>query len=170
MSTKKKKSKPLRYFFFDGDLHKKIQINRGADIIVAWNYPQAAVVKHSYSRVRREGEKAFSTRQVQAMVHRGRKAIQTAITNGDIHRPQTTYGMDAERNEYAYYWREENIMELHDHLITVHYGRPRNDGLITPGPGLPTRAELRAMIRQGTVFYVKDDDGNFVPTWDAENF
>lgn len=171
MTKKKKpKAKPLRYFFFHGDLHKKIHISRGNDIIIAWNYPKGEAKKYSYTDVKRNGERAFSTRQVCDMVGRSKHRIDAAISAGNIRRPQVTYGMDAERNEYAYYWSEKDIMDLHAFLITVHRGRPRLDGRVTAGGGLPTAAELRAMIRQGTVFYVKDSDGNFVPTWDAEKF
>lgn len=167
MSTQKKpKTKPLRYFFYRGDLHKKIHINRGADVITAWNYPQGGVRQYVYSDVRRNGEQAFSTRQVEKMIGRSQKTIKQVIAEGMIHRPQVTYGLDEKRNEYAFYWSEKNIMELHGYLITVHRGRPRNDGLVTPG-NLPTASELRAMIRQGTVFYV-EQNGQFVPTWQAE--
>lgn len=101
------------------------------------------------------------------MVDRGWRTINNAITNGDIERPQITYSLDENRNEYAFYWREEDIMALHDYLKTVHFGAPRKDGRVTPKE-LPTNSELRAMIRQGTVLYVKDGE-KFVPTWRANN-
>lgn len=165
----KPKKKPLRYFFFGGDLHKKIHINRGADIITAWNYPKGKAVKLSYTDVKRNGEKAFTSIQVQQMIGRKRKAIEDAIKNGMIPAPQKSYSIDSNRNPFAYFWCEKDIMGLHAYLSTVHRGRPRKDGMVTPAK-LPTVAELRAMIRQGTVFYVKDSDGNFIPTWDAEKF
>jgi hypothetical protein len=164
---KKPKRKPLRYFFYRGDLCKKVHIHLPNDVITAWNYPKGSLDKFVYSDVRRNGESAFSTRQVAQMVGRSQKTIKNAINNGDIRKPQRTYGVDAERNGYAYYWSEKDIMGLHDFLKTVHYGRPRKDGLVTPKE-LPTASELRAMIRQGTVFYVKVGD-NFVRTWRADN-
>jgi hypothetical protein len=163
------KKKPLRYFFYKGELHKKIHINRGADIITAWSYPRGHTVRHSYSDVRRNGEKAFSTREVEGFVKRSRRTVKGAIEKGMIAAPQRTYGIDENRNGYAYYWSEQDIMNLHDYLVTVHIGRPRNDGMITTG-NLPSKAELRAAIRQGTVFYVQTESGEFVPTWKAEKF
>lgn len=167
MKRKKPKTPPLRYFFYRGDLHKKIHISRPNDLIVAWNYPKGKAERYVYTDVRRNGAQAFSTRQVEKMVNRSRTTIKTAISEGMIPAPQRTYGLDAERNGYAYYWSEKDIMGLHDYLKTVHHGRPRKDGLVTPRD-LPTASELRAMIRQGTVFYVKQGD-EFVPTWRAEN-
>lgn len=167
MSRRKKpRTKPLRYFFYRGDLHKKIHINRPSDVITAWNYPKGALRQYVYSDVRRTGEQAFSTRQVEQMINRSQTTIKTILRDGMIPLPQRTYGLDAERNGYAYYWSEKDIMGLHDYLKTVHRGRPRKDGLVTPSD-LPTASELRAMIRQGTVFYVKQGD-EFVPTWRAE--
>lgn len=164
---KKPKTKPLRYFFYRGDLCKKVHIHRPNDIITAWNYPKGRLDKYVYSDVRRNGEMAFSTRQVEQMIGRSQKTIKNAIADGMIRKPQRTYGIDAERNGYAYYWSEKDIMELHDYLKTVHCGRPRKDGRVTPKE-LPTASELRAMIRQGTVFYVQVGD-KFVPTWRADN-
>lgn len=168
MSRRKKpRVKPLRYFFYRGDLHKKIHIHRPNDIVIAWNYPKGATERYVYSDVRRNGEQAFSTRQVEQMIGRSQKTIKNAIRDGMIRAPQRTYGLNEERNGYAYYWSEKDIMELHDYLKTVHFGRPRKDGRVTPKQ-MPTASELRAMIRQGTVFYVKSGD-EFVPTWRAEN-
>lgn len=164
---KKPKMKPLRYFFYRGDLHKKIHINRPSDVVTAWNYPQGQILQYVYTDVRRNGEQAFSTRQVEQMIGRSQTTIKRAMRTGMIRHPQRTYGLDDERNGYAYYWSEKDIMELHDYLKTVHRGRPRNDGLTTQS-NLPTASELRAAIRQGTVFYVKQGDV-FIPTWRAEN-
>lgn len=164
---KKPKTTPLRYFFYRGDLHKKIHIHRPNDVIIAWNYPKGKAEQYVYSDVRRGGEQAFSTRQVEKLINRSQRTIKKAIADGMIRTPQRTYGLDADRNGYAYYWSEKDIVELHDYLKTVHFGRPRKDGLVTP-KDMPTASELRAMIRQGTVFYV-EVNGEFVPTWRADN-
>lgn len=169
MSNQKKKAKPLRYFFYKGDLCKKEHISRANDIITAWNYPKGRLEKYVYSDVRRNGEQAFSTRQVLQLLRRKDKEFITrAIKEGMINAPTLTYGIDENRNSYGFYWREKEIMDFHDYLKTVHIGRPRKDGGINTG-NLPTTAELRAAIRQGTVFYVKVGD-EFVPTWQAEKF
>ena len=161
-----RKKKPLNYFFYRGDLHKRLHINRPNNVISAWNYPKGTVEQYVYTDVRASGERAFSTQEVCKMVNRKRRVVQSYIDDGLIRRPQNTYGLDENKNEYAYYWREQDIMDLHAYLCTVHYGRPRNDGRVTP-KAMPTASELRAMIRQGTVLYVKVGD-KFVPTWRAD--
>ena len=163
--------KTIRYFFFHGDLHKKIHINRGADVITAWNYRAGRTLKYSYADVKKHGERAFTTTQVCKLVQRGRTAVEMAIINGHIREPQYNYklGPNPDKRKFAYYWCEKDILDLHAYLSTVHRGRPRKDGLTTT-VGLPTASELRAMIRHNLVTYVKDDDGNFIPTYDADRF
>jgi hypothetical protein len=160
------KKKPLRYFFLNGDLHKKLHINRGADEITAWNYPKARRYTYSYSSVRRYSEPAFNTSEVVKFISRGRERIEYAIITGAVPEPQYTYGLDENKNKFQHMWSEEDIMRLHAYFSSVHRGRPRNDGMITP-QHLPTARELRAMIRQEEILYVKQGD-KFVPTWKAE--
>jgi hypothetical protein len=70
---------------------------------------------------------------------------------------------------YQHIWSEKDIMGILDFLSTVHRGRPRKDGEITPGY-LPTPRELRAMIHEeGTTLYVKHGD-QFIPSWRAKEF
>ena len=168
-------NKRLNYFFLNGDLHKKIHINRGADLITAWNYPEHKRVGYSYSQVKKNAERGFKTTEAAKMLRRTRLTLEHAIINGDINAPQKTYGIasfdgvPSKGKPYQYIWSEENIMEMHSFLCTVHKGRPRTDGLVTSW-NLPTAREVRAMIRQEVVLYVKNDSGEFVPTWEADNF
>lgn len=161
------KKKTILYFFLNGDLHKKLHIKRSADSIKAWNYPQARVMTYVYSDVRKMGQRAFSTMEVSQMINRSRRVIEEAILRGDIREPQSVYSLTGKPKRVAYKWREEDIMDLHAWLMTIHRGRPRLDGEIVPASNLPTARELRAMIRQETVLYVKQGD-KFVPTWKAE--
>lgn len=160
------KKQPLRYFFLNGDLHRKIHISRSADSIRAWNYPKARLITYVYSDVRKMGERAFTTREVGEMIGISRRTIERAILGGNIREPQYTYGLTDKRQKHGYMWNEKSIMELHAYLLTIHIGRPRNDGLITPMK-MPSARELRAMIRQDTILYVKKGD-QFIPTWKAE--
>lgn len=165
----RKKSKPLNYFYLNGLLHKKLHINRGADTITAWCYPEHRRVAYTYSDVMRNKETAFTMTQVAQMVNRRKLTIERAILRGDIAEPQYTYGLNEAKKKFQYMWRESDIMDLHAYLSTVHVGRPRHDGLVTP-KRLPTARELRAAIRHNQVMYVKTEDGEFIPSWQAENF
>lgn len=171
-TTGRKRSRKLNYFFLDvadlgPTLHKSLHINRGGDIITAWSYPQRKRVGYTYSDVRRRMETAFTTKQVSEMVNRSRVTIENAILEGAIEEPQYTYGINEVQKKYKYMWHEKNIMALHTYLSSVHRGRPRKDGLITAS-NLPNSRELRAMIHQKPVMGYLDEDGKFVPTWQAQ--
>lgn len=174
----RKKPRPLNYFYLDGQmeplgptvplLHKKLHISRATDTIVAWCYPLHKRVAYTYSDVRQRKQNAFSTMQVAGMLHRSRVTIERAIINGDIRAPQKTYGLNERKNGFAYYWCERDVLDAHAFFSTVHRGRPRKDGLITPG-FMPSVRELRAVMRDEEILYVRQGD-RFLPTWRAEQF
>lgn len=156
------------YFFLNDEVHRKLHINRGKDLLTAWNYPQDKRVLTSYSTTINRHKTAFTTTQVCKMVNRSRMTIELAMRHGMIERPQHTYGLDENKNFYQYMWREEDIMDLLDYLATVHRGRPRKDGQITI-TDLPTPREVRAMIHDENILYVKQGE-TYVPTWRAKEF
>lgn len=168
MEKKEKKpwKRPLRYFYLNGELHRNLRINRPANTIKAYNFTQGKTVTYVYSDVKKMHEKAFTSTEVAAMVNRSWRRIMKFIADGEIIPPQHVYVPDEPDRVVKYMWREKDIMQLHAYLLTVHRGRPRHDGEITPGK-MPTATELRAMIRQEAILYVKRGD-EFIPTWRAE--
>lgn len=167
MVKKKYPKRKFTYFFYNDELHRALHIHQGEDTVTAFNYPRGTTRTLVWSDVKRRAERAWTTTQVGEMVNRSQVRIEQLILAGEIQEPPSTYNIETKR-KYKYLWREKDIMELHRYLCTVHYGRPRNDGHITP-LNLPSAAELRAMIRQQTVLYVKTDEG-FVPSWKANHF
>lgn len=165
----RKRNRRLTYFFLNGLLHKSLHINRGADIVTTWCYPEERRVAYTYSDVKKRHETAYTSKEVSEMIGRGRLIIEYAIRDGHIEEPQYTYGIDEHKRKFQYMWAEKNILELHAYFSTVHRGRPRKDGMITPQK-LPTERELRAMIRQEQILYVRDEDGEFKPVWRAQDF
>jgi hypothetical protein len=158
-----------RYFYLNENLHKRLHIDRGADIIEAWCYPLAKRVAYTYSDTRDRYERAFKTPEVCQMLNRGHDHMRHAIMDGKVEPPQFTYTLDNNRHMLSYYWHEKDILKARNYFAGVHYGRPRKDGRVNPYP-IPTERELRAMIRQEHIIYVKTDDGEFVPAWKAPDF
>lgn len=156
--------KPLRYFYINGELHRVIRVIRPADLVEAWNYPQGKRAGYVWSDVRKKMERAFTLMQVSKMIGRNRVQIELYILEGKIKAPQRAYSLDGEKKPGKYLFSESDVLDLHDYLLTVHRGRPRADGRITPGP-MPTKAELRAMMKHDMVTYIKTDDNQFRPIW-----
>jgi len=169
-STNPKKNKRPKlpiHFYINDELHRKLHINRGRDILITWNYPRGQRIHYTYTDVLKRFERTFSTSEVATMVNRRRLVIDIALRDGMIERPYKSYSMDEKRTPVAYQWREKDIMGLLDYLSSVHRGRPRKDGISIPA-FLPTPRELRAMIHQtGETLYVQQGD-QFVPTWRAK--
>ena len=165
----RRRSRKLNYFYLNDNLHKSLHINRGADTITTWCYPLHKRVAYTYSEVKKHKQPAYTTKEVGEMLNRSRLTLEHAILNGDIEPPQHTYGLNEHKRKFKYMWSEKDILEAHAYLSTVHRGRPRNDGLVTPAH-LPTIRELRAMIRQEQILYVRGEDGEFRPVWRAQDF
>jgi len=162
----------LNYFYYNGQLHRKIHIDIPNDVVTAFNYEENKVKKYVYTAVRRNGRKAFTTRQVAKLLNRELSYMRNLLEQGVLRPPPRTYRQGGRvkpgPGAYIYLWSEDHIMEAYDHFANTHFGRPRKDGLVTP-LGLPSRRELRAMIRQDTVLYAKvGDEDKFVPVWDAK--
>jgi hypothetical protein len=102
--------------------------------------------------------------QVSKMINRHRVNIERYILEGKIRPPERIYSLDGNKTPGKYMFSEKDVFELHDYLLTVHIGRPRKDGRVTPGR-MPSRAELRAMMQHDTTVYIKSADGTFMPVW-----
>lgn len=162
---KRKKSPPRNfYFYLGGELHIKLHIDRGADLITCWSFVEHKVKGYPWSSTKRTMRPSYKTGQVVELLNRSRITIENAILDGEIRRPTQPYSLDKERRPGRFCWNEALIMEARDYFATKHIGFPRKDGRITAKP-IATRAELRAMMEQGTMTYVKTSDGEFIPSF-----
>lgn len=161
---KRGKKQRLRYFFANGELHKILRLSRGEDLVVAWNYPQGKRVAYVWSNVQNSMQHAYSLTVAAKILNRHRDVIKRHIKNGAIREVGQTYSIDERKSPGVYYMSEDNIREMHAFLLTVSIGRPRKDGQVVIS-GLPTKAELEALLRHETVLYVKGEDGEFAPVW-----
>lgn len=163
----KKRYRKLRYFYLNDDLHRSLFISQARDEMVAWNYPQKKRVVYTYSDVRRRKEPAFTTQEVCKLLNRQRDTVEKAMLRGEFPTPQHAYKLDENMRKTSYQWSQTDVLNAQAYFLTVHYGRPRNDGLITPYP-IPTVRELKALMRQEEILYVRDGD-EFKPVWAARN-
>lgn len=165
----KSKKRPLTYFFLNDQLHKKLVINRGRDLIETWNFAENTRKIYSYSYVLKAKKTAFTTKQVIKMLNRSRISLMLALADGMIERPAIGYTLDEKKNPTNYYWREKDVLGALEYFSSLSRGRPRKDGRQTPASDLPTPREVRAMMNNEEVLYVKQGD-IFVPTWRAKEF
>lgn len=153
-----------RKFFINGELHHIIHINIPADIVTAFNYRQDKIFRYPWKATKRSMSRAYSIGEVARIVKRHPDRIRFGISNGDIPEPQKS-GKTGKR-----YFMSEEILNIQDHFANVHFGRPRNDGAITPKRNTVTKEEVDARLGHREVLYVKNDDGNFIPIWRTIDF
>jgi hypothetical protein len=152
------------YFYLNNDLHKVLRKSRPEDLLIAWNYSEGKRVAYSLQDVMKRKQHAYLVSQVSKLINRHEDTIKRHLYAGNIKFPQQSYSLNGNKTPGKYFWSEDDIRELHNFFKTVHRGRPRVDGKITPGD-MPSKAELEAMINQETVLYAKNEDGTFYPVW-----
>lgn len=163
-ARKRRNSQRIRYFYLNSDLHRVLRVIRAEDFVEAWNYREGKTYTYVWSDVRKRMENAFTLVQAGEMINRHRVQIENYILQGKIRTPQRAYSLDGKKVPGKYLMSESDVLELHSYLLTVHRGRPRKDGRITPSR-MPSKAELKALMRHDTMMYVKTASGDFTQVW-----
>ena len=168
MDSKKRRipTPRLRYFYLNEKLHKVLRRSRAEDLVVAWDYQLGKRVAYSLADVNKNKQHAYPIKEVVKIIGKHEDTIKWHLYKGDLKFPQRVYSLNGNKTPGKYFWSEDDIRGMHDFFKTVHRGRPRNDGGISPG-NMPSRAELEAMIKQENILYIKNNDGEFIPVWKA---
>lgn len=170
-TSKNRRRPPLKYFYWEGLLYRILRTNKPANLVDAWCYRDHKRVSLLHSDYRMNAKPALTTSQAAKLLNISKRNIQEVLKAQHIRPPQKGYPLENPNARVGYYyWSEENIMELYDYLMTVHIGRPRNDGVSTPNQRLPTKAAISAKLDQKQTLYIQDDDGTFVPLYEPPKF
>lgn len=168
MDGKKIKKRKLKYFFLDQKLYKIIKIDRPKDLVYVWDYDEHRRRMFIWSDAQRRLQHAFTMTEVAKMMNRHRMRIDENLRQGNLRWPSRAYAIST-GHPGTHYFSEDNVLEVHDFFISVHRGRPRNDGLIT-NSRIPTRKELKAMMRYDKMTFIQDDNGEYIPAWKERNW
>jgi len=158
MAGSKRNSKPkkLRYFFLDGKIHKVLKSSRSKDEIVAWCYPDHKRMMYSYSQVKKYMGTAYTILDAARMLNRHRVTIQDYIIAGKVSIPAKIYPIGESKDSlwFKYMLTEKNILDLHEHILDSGYSET-----------IPSRAEMRGLLKNNLILYTKTEEGKFVPVW-----
>lgn len=169
--SKRKRTKPLVYFYLNDKLHRVMYINRPHDLVETWCYPDKKRVDYVWSQIRRNSDGAWSTSAVGEILNRSHVQMRRYVIGRVIPLPQMTYTLDGQYRPFKYVWSEKDIVRLHEYILTLTFGRPRKDGAMGKPWPTPTRVELRAMLKRDAVdYYVKNKDGKMVRAWKEQNW
>lgn len=157
-----------QYFYIDGKLHRIVRADRAQDLVRAWCYEDNRTVAFIFSDLKRSMQQAFDTSEVCRLLNRTRENLLLHVKRGAINPP---YKIGVQENGFGHFkWSEDDVLALHEHYLTVGSGRPRKDGILSSATRLPTRLELVAMMKQQKMYYVMDDNGNFVPVFESPDW
>lgn len=160
MVGKKRKriSKRFLYFFLNGKIHKVLRSNRSKDELIAWCYPDKKRMLYSYSQVKKYMENAYSTVEVAKILDRHKVTVEDYILEGKIKTPQRIYPISNPESSWSkFMFSESDIMDLHQFILDSGYSKD-----------LPSRNELKALLKNNIILYTKVEEGKFVPVWKAE--
>ena len=156
--TRKGKRKKFIYFFLNNNIHKVLSSSWAKDELIAWSYPDKKRVLYSYSQVVKSMENAYSTKQVSQVLNKHKVTIEDYILDGKIRYPQKVYPIgNPESTWYKFMYSESDIMDIHQFILEAGYSKD-----------MPSRNELKALLKHNTILYTKTNEGNFVPVWKAE--
>jgi hypothetical protein len=155
-----------RYFYLNAKLHKVIKRSRAEDLLIAWDYQLGKRVAYSLADVNKNKQHAYPISEVVKIIGKHEDTIKLHLYRGNLKHPQQSYSLNGNKTPGKYFWSEDDIREMHNFFKTVHRGRPRKDGKITPGE-MPSRAELESIMKQENILYFKNNEGEFVPVWKA---
>jgi hypothetical protein len=162
--TRRSTSTRLRFFYLNSKLHKVLRRSRAEDLLIAWDYELGKRVAYSLTDVNKNKQHAYPISEVVKIIGKHEDTIKMHLYRGDLKFPQRVYSLNGNKTPGKYMWSEDDVRNMHDFFKTVHRGRPRIDGEITPG-NMPSRAELEDIIKQENILYVKNNDGEFIPVW-----
>jgi len=154
-------------FFINEHLHRVIHTNRSSNELTAFDFVDDKIKVYPLSEVQKRKQNAIGVNKLAKMLNRHRKTIHRHISDGNIPRPQQEFHIKTKKPG-AFFFSEDEAMQVRDFFSSVHVGRPRKDGKAN-GSRVPTREELRSMIDSGRMLYVKEND-EFVPIWRAQEW
>lgn len=156
----------ILYFYLNDALHRALQVNRSEDLIIAFNFVEGKRVAYNYTDVQKNRKHAYSVSEAAKLINRHVDTVKRHLRSGELAKPQQAYALDNNKRLGRYYFSDDDIRKMREFFKTVHIGRPRNDGQVTAS-NIPSKTELDAMLRNETVLYVKNNEGDFVPVWKA---
>ena len=153
-----------RIFFLNNCLVKVIHINKASNIVLINNVTENKRQSLLYTDFKKFRKRAYTVANSARLLNRSRLQFSKYIASGLIP-PPIADSIDGERGlQIKAYYSEDHIFEIREIMSTIHHGRPRSDGLVTPR-NVPTEQDLRSKMGDAIMLYTKTEDGRFIPTW-----
>lgn len=165
-----RKVKPAsRLYFLEGELMRADEIVVSSNIVYLTNVTKGTTHTMLYTDFKKHRKRAYTVAAAAALLDRGSAQMRRYINSGLIKAP--VGGMIGGVRKFGIhaYYSEDDLFDIREALTTVHRGRPRADGKVTPSRVL-TEAQLRARMGDALMLYTRTEDGRFVPVWAEETY
>lgn len=153
-----------KVWFLNGDLVRVHHINRSNGIMSVYNITQDRIESCLIADFKKKRERAYTVGQTAELVNRHKKYMPSLMKRGIIPHPTGSQKGGKTGFQVRSYYSESQVWAIRDILATYHIGRPRKDKLIT-NDITPSPQELTRRMGDGTLTYVRTEDGRFVPVW-----
>lgn len=151
-------------WFLDGDLVRITHSSRAQGIVTLWNCTKAIQMTMTMVEFRKKRRRAFTVMEAAKLLNYHRKSIPRLVKRGFLPKPIGELPGGETAFHYLSYYSEDHIWESRNLMAQTHMGRERKDGLITNNK-TPTEQELRYAMGDGMIYYVKDENGKFIPVF-----
>lgn len=151
-------------WFLDGELVRVLHINRAQGIVILWNHAKSLQMSTTVIEFKRKRKKAFTVVETASLLNYHRKSIPRLVKGGFLPPPVGTLPEGRTAFHHLSYYSEDHIWEARNLMAQTHMGRARKDGRVTNNK-TPTEHELKYAMGEGLIYYVKDDEGRFIPVF-----
>jgi hypothetical protein len=151
-------------WFLDGELVRITHVSRAQGLVTLWNCTAARSMSISMVEFKRKRKRAFTVSETALLLNYHKKSIPRLIKAGLLPEPIGELPGGERAFHYLSYYSEDQIWEARNLMAQTHMGRARKDGLITNNK-TPTEQELRYAMGDGMIYYLKDENGKFIPVF-----
>jgi len=153
-----------RTWFLNGDLVRIEHVSRSQGLVTLQNCTKDCKMAISMVEFKKKRKRAYTIMETSKLLNYHRKSIPRLVKSGLL--PPPTGELPDGRTAFHYlsYYSEDQIFEARKLMAQTHQGKPRRDGLVTNNK-TPTEQELRHAMGDGLIFYVKDENGKFIPVF-----
>ena len=165
IKLKKPRQSPRRKtWFLNEDLVRVEHVSRAQGIVTLYNCNQDRFMTVDILEFKRKRKRAYFISEAARLLNYHEKSIPRLVKRGYL--PEPVGELPGGKREFhrMSYYSEDHIFEARKLMAQQHIGRTRKDGLVTNNK-TPTAQELRYAMGDGLLYYVRDDEGRFIPTF-----
>lgn len=160
--------KNSKYFFLNEHLHRRLQVNRQRNLILAYDFDDHVKKTYMYNEYMAQRKPAFTVGEAAKLCNRSYwhcYRIFKYELETDWHK---AYNPFEDTDWYQFYVSPDQVMMLYDFLASVRQGVKRGSKKwLREANDLPLRQEVLGAMQLYATHYIEDEEGNLIPVYKA---